>query len=369
MDPEAVRLPEAIRRAGYELGDVTHVLLSHLHFDHCGWNTREQGGSIVPTFPKARYWLQRGEVEHARLPNERDRASYFPENWEPLFEAGAAELFGDEAEPIPGVKAVRVPGHNADMCIVLLDGGRRRPTGGLLGRPGADRGPRPLPLDHGLRPVSADDSREQEALAAAGGGGGLALHLRARPRDAPFGRLVEEKPGRFRAVPVEIPEAVTDLTPPNPESKSKIQNPEIPMAREEFDLIIIGSGPGGYVAGIRAGQLGMKVAVVEKDPKFGGTCLLRGCIPTKALLHTAVRARRDPRGRRPSASGGRARARHRQGAGAQAEGGGQQLQGRRVPVQEEQGDRHPRPRPHHRPPRGRGRGAGRRRPPTARSTS
>ncbi|HKI06670.1 MAG TPA: dihydrolipoyl dehydrogenase [Thermoanaerobaculia bacterium] len=60
------------------------------------------------------------------------------------------------------------------------------------------------------------------------------------------------------------------------------------MAREEFDLIIIGSGPGGYVAGIRAAQLGLKAAVVEKDPKFGGTCGLRGCIPTKALLHTAA---------------------------------------------------------------------------------
>ena len=60
------------------------------------------------------------------------------------------------------------------------------------------------------------------------------------------------------------------------------------MAREELDLIIIGSGPGGYVAGIRAGQLGLKAAVVEKDPKFGGTCLHRGCIPTKALLHTAA---------------------------------------------------------------------------------
>ncbi|HEY0781925.1 MAG TPA: FAD-dependent oxidoreductase, partial [Thermoanaerobaculia bacterium] len=59
------------------------------------------------------------------------------------------------------------------------------------------------------------------------------------------------------------------------------------MAREEYDLILIGSGPGGYVAGIRAGQLGLKVAVVERDPKFGGTCLHRGCIPTKALLHTA----------------------------------------------------------------------------------
>jgi dihydrolipoamide dehydrogenase len=60
------------------------------------------------------------------------------------------------------------------------------------------------------------------------------------------------------------------------------------MAREEFDLIIIGSGPGGYVAGIRAAQLGLRAAVVEKDPKFGGTCGLRGCIPTKALLHTAA---------------------------------------------------------------------------------
>src|SRR6185295_16863609 len=57
---------------------------------------------------------------------------------------------------------------------------------------------------------------------------------------------------------------------------------------EQFDLIIIGSGPGGYVAGIRAAQLGLTAAVVEKDPKYGGTCGLRGCIPTKALLHTAA---------------------------------------------------------------------------------
>src|ERR1044071_10382130 len=59
------------------------------------------------------------------------------------------------------------------------------------------------------------------------------------------------------------------------------------MAEQGYDLVIIGSGPGGYVAGIRAGQLGMKVTVVEKDPNVGGTCLLRGCIPTKALLENA----------------------------------------------------------------------------------
>jgi dihydrolipoamide dehydrogenase len=57
---------------------------------------------------------------------------------------------------------------------------------------------------------------------------------------------------------------------------------------EMFDLTVIGSGPGGYVAAIRASQMGLKVAVVERDPTgCGGTCLLRGCIPTKALLHTA----------------------------------------------------------------------------------
>ncbi len=54
-----------------------------------------------------------------------------------------------------------------------------------------------------------------------------------------------------------------------------------------FDVAIIGTGPGGYVAGIRAGQLGLKAAVIERDARFGGTCLLRGCIPTKALLRDA----------------------------------------------------------------------------------
>ena len=56
---------------------------------------------------------------------------------------------------------------------------------------------------------------------------------------------------------------------------------------DTFDLTVIGSGPGGYVCAIRAAQLGMKVAVVEKWPTFGGTCLNIGCIPSKALLHAS----------------------------------------------------------------------------------
>src|SRR2546430_16027646 len=53
---------------------------------------------------------------------------------------------------------------------------------------------------------------------------------------------------------------------------------------EKFDVVIIGSGPGGYIAAIRGGQLGLKTALVEKDKELGGTCLDVGCIPSKALL-------------------------------------------------------------------------------------
>src|SRR5271165_5830940 len=56
---------------------------------------------------------------------------------------------------------------------------------------------------------------------------------------------------------------------------------------DQFDLVVIGAGPGGLVAGIRAAQLGLKVACVEKRATLGGTCLNVGCIPSKALLHSS----------------------------------------------------------------------------------
>ena len=60
----------------------------------------------------------------------------------------------------------------------------------------------------------------------------------------------------------------------------------MPERSAPFDLVIIGSGPGGYIAAIKAAQLGIKTALVEKN-KVGGTCLHQGCIPTKVLLHSA----------------------------------------------------------------------------------
>jgi dihydrolipoamide dehydrogenase len=81
-------------------------------------------------------------------------------------------------------------------------------------------------------------------------------------------------------------ESVATAAAPKP-AAAPVAKPAAPAGKFDYDLVIVGSGPGGYVAAIRAGQLGMKVACVEKDPKLGGTCTHRGCIPTKALLHAA----------------------------------------------------------------------------------
>src|SRR6201996_8765306 len=67
----------------------------------------------------------------------------------------------------------------------------------------------------------------------------------------------------------------------------KAKNEELYMSSQEFDLIVIGGGPGGYVCAIRAAQLGLNVACVEKRGTLGGTCLNIGCIPSKALLQSS----------------------------------------------------------------------------------
>jgi glyoxylase-like metal-dependent hydrolase (beta-lactamase superfamily II) len=79
----------------------------------------------VPTFPNARYIVQRGEYDHAMHPNERDRASYFPENYAPIESAGMFSLLEGDQMIAPGVELVRVPGHTADMqCVKLTGGGK-----------------------------------------------------------------------------------------------------------------------------------------------------------------------------------------------------------------------------------------------------
>ena len=99
--------------------DVTHVVNTHLHTDHCGWNTVEQDGEPAPTFPNARYFIQEGEYEAAMHPNDRTRATYLAKNFEPLEQAGQLELVDGEREILPGITFLPTPGHTADHASVV----------------------------------------------------------------------------------------------------------------------------------------------------------------------------------------------------------------------------------------------------------
>jgi glyoxylase-like metal-dependent hydrolase (beta-lactamase superfamily II) len=117
------RLPEKLVTHGVPPEKIDIVVNTHLHFDHCGWNTRIVKGEALPVFPNARYVVQRGELEHAKSPTDRDRASYFPENFLPMEKAGQWWLLDSDAEIVSGVELLRAPGHNADMMCVRLTGG------------------------------------------------------------------------------------------------------------------------------------------------------------------------------------------------------------------------------------------------------
>src|SRR5580704_8603051 len=117
------RLPQSLSAAGVRPEDVDIVVNTHLHFDHCGWNTRVLNGRVVPTFPNARYVVQAGELEHARHATERDQASYIRENFEPIAESNQWWLLEGDQEIVPGVELLRMPGHNRDMMCLRLSGG------------------------------------------------------------------------------------------------------------------------------------------------------------------------------------------------------------------------------------------------------
>lgn len=106
--------------------DVTDVILTHLHFDHAGGATRREGDRIVPTFPKARHVVQLQELEDARNPPLRSKASYLRCNWEPLSEAGLLETVDGEGDVLPGVRVRPMPGHNQGNQGVMVVGGDRK---------------------------------------------------------------------------------------------------------------------------------------------------------------------------------------------------------------------------------------------------
>lgn len=105
-------LEDALETLGHTPGDIRILIDSHLHFDHGGGNTyRDESGEVRPTFPNARYVVQRGELDFASDTNERTAASYLPHNFAPIAEAGLFDLVEGEREIVPGIRVLPTPGH------------------------------------------------------------------------------------------------------------------------------------------------------------------------------------------------------------------------------------------------------------------
>ncbi len=120
---QPAKLLENLAAGGVAPEDIDIVINSHLHFDHCGWNTvRDRNGKIVPTFPRAKYYAPEGEWHYARRPSERDAISFIPENYDPLVESGQLALLKGGEEIVPGISVKTFPGHTAHMQAVIIRG-------------------------------------------------------------------------------------------------------------------------------------------------------------------------------------------------------------------------------------------------------
>jgi glyoxylase-like metal-dependent hydrolase (beta-lactamase superfamily II) len=114
---------DGLAKTGVEPEEIDVVINTHLHFDHAGGNTRLVDGRLVPTFPNAKYVVQRMELQHAMRPTERDRASYYANDFTAVTEAGQWQLVEGDCEILPGVYVVQIPGHNLQIQGVQIKGG------------------------------------------------------------------------------------------------------------------------------------------------------------------------------------------------------------------------------------------------------
>jgi glyoxylase-like metal-dependent hydrolase (beta-lactamase superfamily II) len=192
MTPE-----EILRPAGLTPSDIDVVLDTHLHFDHAGGNTSfDRQGRIVPSFPNARYVVQRGEIDFARSDNERIRASYVRDNFEPLDALGLFDTVDGDAEVSSRIQVMLAPGHTPFLHVPVIRSGEH--TVAFLADlvPTASHVPYPYIMGYDLEPLRTLASKKRILSLAAREGWRLVFEHDA---ELPFGVLEEDR-GKLRAV-------------------------------------------------------------------------------------------------------------------------------------------------------------------------
>ncbi|MCL6465877.1 MAG: MBL fold metallo-hydrolase [candidate division WOR-3 bacterium] len=183
-----------LARLGFKPEDITTVILTHLHFDHCGGSTQIKDGKLVPTFPRARYIVQQAEWEDAVNPNRRSRASYLGENFLPLKETNLLELINGSIEIYPGIQLLPTGGHTRGMQLVKITSDNKTAIFWSDMIPTQSHIPVPYIMGYDLFPLDSMDQKEKLLNQAVNGNW---LSVLEHDREAVMGKITL-KDGKYQ---------------------------------------------------------------------------------------------------------------------------------------------------------------------------
>ena len=191
-----------LAKHGVKPADITLCILTHLHFDHAGGSTRLDGmGQPVPSFPNARYVVQARDLADARRPHLRVKASYLPQNWEPLEAAGLLDTVDGAAELLPGISVRPAPGHIAGLQNVVVEGGGKRLVYLADLIPTARHIQPAWVMGYDLDVVTCVDEREKVLAEVAGTD---TICIFEHDPDIPAGTVSRDVKGKYLVTPVQV---------------------------------------------------------------------------------------------------------------------------------------------------------------------
>lgn len=120
IEQDEIGIVSSLKQNGITPGEITDVILTHLHFDHSGGSTKIENGSTVPTFPNAKYHIRKKNFDWAMFPTERDKGSYLKENFEPLAKEGVLHLLKDDENFDDDISLLTLNGHTFGQQVVKI---------------------------------------------------------------------------------------------------------------------------------------------------------------------------------------------------------------------------------------------------------
>ena len=125
IDTTRYNIESSLTKYGFSADDITDIINTHLHFDHAGGNTKIDDGSIVPTFPNAKYWVTKEHWELANHPSQKDSGSFIEHDWKVLAENGMIETVNGNEPFIKGIDSYITQGHTAGLLHPMISDGTK----------------------------------------------------------------------------------------------------------------------------------------------------------------------------------------------------------------------------------------------------